>query len=304
MPAFYAHYRFGCDVLKQLPEDIRSICTAHRGLFDIGLHGPDIYFFYHPVLPNKVNRIGHAAHKRSGRYFLQRAQKVIASARDKDAARAYFYGLLCHFTLDSICHPYIHTAMKEFNVTHAATETAFDRALLLKDGKDPQHFDPCGHFEVNTRNAAVITPFYTPEATVALTEKSISSMVFYGRVLFTPNKALRRAIDTGLYITFHHDAIADMMMTTQDVPSCKLCTEHLIELYGKALELAKTLFPAAQKLLQNEKVSCPELDRTFDGLISNFYQNARHAGAKTFCTAGILFPGFYPIAKAPVHESL
>jgi len=56
-----------------------------------------------------------------------------------------------------------------------------------------------------------------------------------------------------------------MMMTTQDVPSCKLCTEHLIELYGKALELAKTLFPAAQKLLQNEKVSCPELDRTFDG---------------------------------------
>ena len=222
MPAFYTHYRFGCDVLKQLPEDIRSICTAHRGLFDIGLHGPDIYFFYRPVLPNKVNRIGYAAHKRSGRYFLQRAQKVIA-------------------------------------------ETAFDRALLLKDGKDPQHFDPCGHFEVNTRNAAVITPFYTPEATVALTEKSISSMVFYGRVLFTPNKALRRAIDTGLYITFHHDAIADMMMTTQDVPSCKLCTEHLIELYGKALELAKTLFPAAQKLLQNEKVSCPELDRTFDG---------------------------------------
>ena len=124
MPAFYTHYRFGCDVLKQLPEDIRSICTAHRGLFDIGLHGPDIYFFYRPVLPNKVNRIGYAAHKRSGRYFLQRAQKVIASAHDKDAARAYFYGLLCHFTLDSICHPYIHTAMKEFNVTHAATPDA------------------------------------------------------------------------------------------------------------------------------------------------------------------------------------
>ena len=148
MPAFYTHYRFGCDVLKQLPEDIRSICTAHRGLFDIGLHGPDIYFFYRPVLPNKVNRIGYAAHKRSGRYFL------------------------CHFTLDSICHPYIHTAMKEFNVTHAATETAFDRALLLKDGKDPQHFDPCGHFEVNTRNAAVITPFYTPEAAVCCSRRT------------------------------------------------------------------------------------------------------------------------------------
>ena len=64
--------------------------------------------------------------------LFQRAQKVIASAHDKDAARAYFYGLLCHFTLDSICHPYIHTAMKEFNVTHAATETAFDRAFVTQ----------------------------------------------------------------------------------------------------------------------------------------------------------------------------
>lgn len=35
MPAFYTHYRFGCDVLKQLPEDIRSICTAHRGLLTL-----------------------------------------------------------------------------------------------------------------------------------------------------------------------------------------------------------------------------------------------------------------------------
>ena len=69
-----------------------------------GLHGPDIYFFYRPVLPNKVNRIGYAAHKRSGRYFLQRAQKVIASAHDKDAARAYFYGLLCHFTTKIFVH--------------------------------------------------------------------------------------------------------------------------------------------------------------------------------------------------------
>ena len=81
MPAFYTHYRFGCDVLKQLPEDIRSICTAHRGLFDIGLHGPDIYFFYRPVLPNKVNRLGHEAHHRSGREFLAGATFYSAHRR-------------------------------------------------------------------------------------------------------------------------------------------------------------------------------------------------------------------------------
>ena len=31
MPAFYTHYRFGCDVLKQLPEDIRSIAPRTAG---------------------------------------------------------------------------------------------------------------------------------------------------------------------------------------------------------------------------------------------------------------------------------
>ena len=38
-------------------------------------------------------------------------------------------------------------------------------------------------------------------------------MVFYGRVLYSRNRALRAVIDKGLYVTLHHDAIADMMMS-------------------------------------------------------------------------------------------
>lgn len=137
MPAFYTHYRFGCDVLKQLPEDIRSICTAHRGLFDHWLTrtGHLLFLSTRSAEQGEPHRL--CGTQALGRYFLQRAQKVIASAHDKDAARAYFYGLLCHFTLDSICHPYIHTAMKEFNVTHAATETAFDRRFVTQRRQRP-----------------------------------------------------------------------------------------------------------------------------------------------------------------------
>ena len=49
MPAAYTHYRFGRDVLALLPEELRSVITAHRALYDIGLHGPDIFFFYRPL---------------------------------------------------------------------------------------------------------------------------------------------------------------------------------------------------------------------------------------------------------------
>lgn len=110
---------------------------------------------------------------------------------------------------------------------------------------------------MNTRNAAVITPFYTPEATVALTEKSISSMVFYGRVLFTPNKALRRAIDTGLYITFHHDAIADMMMTTQDVPELQAVHGAPYRTVRQSTGTCENAFPGCAKAAPKRKSLLP-----------------------------------------------
>ena len=62
MPAAYTHYRFGRDVLALLPEELRGVITAHRALYDIGLHGPDIFFFYRPLGHNSVIRLGHALH--------------------------------------------------------------------------------------------------------------------------------------------------------------------------------------------------------------------------------------------------
>ncbi len=46
MPAFYAHYRFGCEALEiaaleSAPSAIQTLCRENRALFDICLHGPD-----------------------------------------------------------------------------------------------------------------------------------------------------------------------------------------------------------------------------------------------------------------------
>lgn len=44
MPANYAHYRFGKQLLSGMcPNDRRSI-QRFRRLYDMGLHGPDIFF--------------------------------------------------------------------------------------------------------------------------------------------------------------------------------------------------------------------------------------------------------------------
>ena len=46
MPSTYAHYTFGERMLPLFPAKIRALIQENRALYDIGLHGPDILFYY------------------------------------------------------------------------------------------------------------------------------------------------------------------------------------------------------------------------------------------------------------------
>lgn len=96
MPSTYAHYRMGQEVIKQVSAPARDIIMKHKQLYDIGLHGPDILFYYHPLVTNPVNAIGYGLHERSGKYFFGKAAEIIETASDKEAALAYIYGFICH----------------------------------------------------------------------------------------------------------------------------------------------------------------------------------------------------------------
>lgn len=96
MPSTYAHYRMGQEVIKQVSVPAHDIIMKHKQLYDIGLHGPDILFYYHPLVTNPVNAIGYGLHERSGKYFFGKAAEIIETASDKEAALAYIYGFICH----------------------------------------------------------------------------------------------------------------------------------------------------------------------------------------------------------------
>lgn len=49
MPAFYAHARFGNDVLAKLRGEIKEVCVKNYSEFSLGLQGPDYLFFYKPL---------------------------------------------------------------------------------------------------------------------------------------------------------------------------------------------------------------------------------------------------------------
>ena len=145
MPSTYAHRRFGADVLDRLPAELQEKIAPYRELYDIGLHGPDLLFYYHAAKSTPVSALGNAMHEQPGAVFFERARGVVNKAKNRDAALAYALGFLCHFALDSTCHPRVEQDVRDSGVSHCEIETEFDNMLLRRDGKDPLHFLTASH---------------------------------------------------------------------------------------------------------------------------------------------------------------
>lgn len=77
MPQTYAHQHYGNLVYAQLPDDIRRLIDSNRDLYDIGLQGPDILFYYHPLWKNPVSSLGYDMHEWSGRRYFSRAVRLL-----------------------------------------------------------------------------------------------------------------------------------------------------------------------------------------------------------------------------------
>lgn len=72
MPSTYAHYKFGKDVFKELPKELVKEINPYMPLYKIGLHGPDLLFYYKPLETNVINQEGAWIHDRTGSVFLKR----------------------------------------------------------------------------------------------------------------------------------------------------------------------------------------------------------------------------------------
>ena len=68
MPSTYAHQHFGNLVFDKLPEKLQEEIAPYRGLYNIGLQGPDIFFYYKPLHKNDVAAYGGSTDRRARRF--------------------------------------------------------------------------------------------------------------------------------------------------------------------------------------------------------------------------------------------
>lgn len=223
-------------------------------LFNIGLHGPDILFYYKPLKSNEVNKQGHTIHKYSADYFFDNAREVLRDCPDYDAACAYIAGFICHFMLDTQCHPYIRTKERS-DLTHGAIETEFDRMFMVKNKFNPLSFKPTSHIVSSSRNAEVISWFLNGVSKKDVL-KSLKSMKFYLNLLVVPGYIKRFIIVNSLKLSGNYEGMGGLIMSYEPIEECKVINEKLYELYcdgiGAAADIIKQYFKSIEG---NEKLN-------------------------------------------------
>ena len=288
MPAMYAHQRFGEIVYDELPQSVRGRIDSCRDLYDIGLQGPDIFFYQDPIRWGKYPQYGNRLHGMSGHAFFRMALNRYGSrygwirpseeavrenrqtAASEEAAmetRVYLYGAVCHYALDSICHPYINRVDATGVTTHAELEGDFDRHILELEGKNPVKENISRGIRPSSRAAKAVSVVY-PEADEGVVLHSLRGCVCFQTLLLCRSDAKRNLLYRGIRKLGKERSLKPHIMSPTADPNCAEALPHMDELFREAVPLAVRRIVQMDDELERSlvpDVDSPDYDRDFDG---------------------------------------
>lgn len=234
MPTTYTHDIFGKEVYKRLPEQIKETIRQAKDLYRIGLHGPDIFFYYWPIKKNKYNRIGPELHRKKASEFFQKGVQEFQT-NPSSALAAYLLGFACHFMLDSSCHGYIGMFERKSGISHAEIETELDRYFMVREGKKLFSYCPASVLEPTEANSKVIGRMFPMVPSWAILE-AVRGQKRYDRLLTCKSAVKEKIVLGGMKVLGCYGQLEGQVMRKQSDPACRESTEKLVALYDKALE--------------------------------------------------------------------
>lgn len=258
MPSSYAHYRFGGEMISRLPEPVKAEVQSCRGVYDLGTHGPDVFFFYRPMAHTQVGAVGKRVHFSPAKPLFETAARHLR-LKPRPEGTAYLYGLLTHYALDSVCHPYVKQAQAAGLARHIEMETEFDRLLLGMDGLlTPKPHYPTGHLRLTPEQSRTVAAFY-PE----VKERQLREAVFFMDVL-TRQCLLRPGVRYRVMKKALGSRFSQFLMTSQENPRCAVTNEKLLALYSEAQGRFDTLCAALTRHLRTGTPLGEEFTPAFD----------------------------------------
>lgn len=224
LPGFTTHYLFGVKAYNDLPNNyLKHVISKYRWLYQLGLQGPDIFFYNIPILRHRDYRnVGSYMHEfHVNDFFRNYLEDLsdISSRQQREQAISYFAGYLCHYIADSICHPFVYGRIEyvtdkkgaHFHGRHAELENDIDALLLRKfKKKKPSEFNQAATICLNGQETQFIarilcrcinrTYYQISERnnfqiTEGVVRRSILAIRFGGRLLSDPEGKKRDKIE-------------------------------------------------------------------------------------------------------------
>lgn len=169
----YAQYRLGAELIGTMPPEIKRTIGRFRQLYDMGLHGPEVFGFAGQ---------GQKFLRQRGDVFFDRVCRAVRMERS-EGAMAYLYGLVAYYAISSVISPYIHQTAQSLSIPEGKIRTEFDRFLLETDGKSPAFcYDRSRHIHLTPGECETVATFY-PGISAGSVEKSVKRMA---RILHQP----------------------------------------------------------------------------------------------------------------------
>lgn len=235
MPALYAHYRFGARVSRRLDGDLKDIVKKYHAQFVIGLQGPDLFFFYRPWSLNRVSKYGYRLHSLSAAPFFEHGISVVKEKGRDSGEYAYLLGFLCHFILDSECHPYVEEMIRETGVQHLEIEEEFEKLLLRMDGKDALDHPLWKLVPHDDETAADIVPFYE-DMDQDTVKQSLNDLRMVKKLFHAPGAVKQDVINTIMKLLGKYDKMKGLMNQRVDNPKCQKTNAGLMERFDRTFE--------------------------------------------------------------------
>lgn len=265
MPTTYAHDLFGKRVYRKLPDELKEVIRENGDLYRIGLHGPDILFYF-MVSKNPVSAFGVKMHSEKARAFFEEGMARVRETKSRPLL-AYMLGFGCHYLLDSVCHPYVDEVDKSGELSHTLLEKEFDRCLMLETGKNPLHFYPSDCI-VPKREYAEVIHKVLPLINTTCIHISLKMMKFLTNLMVCDDNGRRRGVIKrimGFGGKKNQDVLIEHFMLREPVTGSAHLVAKLEKLYDQAVQAAPAELMELYLLSKEEKPLSQRWDRTYNG---------------------------------------
>ena len=263
MPALYAHNRFGGDLIKQLDGELQTILKKYYTQFRIGMQGPDPFFFYRPIFKTYVSKWGSRMHEEEAKGFFEKTVMVIEEKGRNSREYAYILGFICHFALDSECHPYVEQMVERIGVGHMEIEGEFDKYLLRADKKDALAYPIYKYLPTDDMTVETMFHFF-PKLKREEIKESLKTYRLVKKVFTAPSRWKQAVINSILKLVGVYNKYYGLMHTYDDNPKCEKTNRELEERYQNAILVATKLIESYDRRVKDDVPLSERFERTYD----------------------------------------